>query len=165
MRRSFASMQGVVACFAASAGSPTATVAGVPSPYRTYRQPSRWVLTALALVAAGGAFLSNDPAIRLVGLAILLMAVWGAWWTRLTVTETGLTVVNLRQQSIPWAAVRHLSLDARRLPWAGPALTITTHDKRLIHAWAVSVTRATSEQFCRETLEAVQTAKRQHPSS
>ena len=153
-------------CFESSTRGPTATVACVPSsPYRTYRQPSRWVLTGLALLAAGTGLSSVDTATRVACLAMVLLGLWGAWWTRLTVTETGMTVVNLRQLSIPWAAVRHVSLDARRLPWAGPVLTITTQDGRLVRAWAVSVTRATNAQFCRDTLRTVQAAKRQHPSS
>jgi hypothetical protein len=120
-----------------------------------------------ACIAVAG-IASNDT-FTYVGCLAACLLLWGAWWTRLGVTENGLTVVNLRQMSIPWAAVRHLSLDPRRFPewWpgTGPVLTITTQDGRIVRAWAVSVTRATSEQWCRDTLRAVQTAKRQHPSS
>jgi hypothetical protein len=142
------------------------SVTAVPtSPYRTYRQPeSFWMLNLVAAVLAATAVLTFDTGVRFLCAVMVVTALWGAWWIRLTATPSGLTVVFIRSRHIPWSDVRRLSLDARRWRWTGCVLTVITSEGESVRIWAVSARPGGSEKFCKESLRLLQAARQQHRS-
>jgi hypothetical protein len=136
-----------------------------PSPYRTYREPGTfWGLNALAVMLTATAVFTSDTGLRLLCAALVVMAVWGAWWIRLAVTPSGLTVAFIRSRHILWSDVRRLSLDPRRWRWAGSVLTVLTREGESIRVWAVSTGPGEALQSCRQTLSSLEAARRQHKS-
>ena len=117
-----------------------------------------------AVLFATIAVITVDSGLRLRCGALTVMALWGAWWVRLTVTPSGLTVVFIRSRRVPWSDVKRLSVDPRRWRWAGSVLTVLTREGESVRVWAVSSGPRDSVQFCKETLRSLEVARRQHRS-
>jgi pimeloyl-ACP methyl ester carboxylesterase len=139
--------------------------AATDPPRRTYRQPiTCWGGSLGAVFFAALAVREPDIGVRsidAVGAAILL---WIAWWPRLVVSATGLTVVYVRWRHIPWRDIQSLSLTTSPWSWDGPVLTVRTQKGDVVRVWAVAFTRIGGAQYCQRTLQAVRSAQRQrHP--
>jgi hypothetical protein len=134
-------------------------------PYCTYRPPETfWMGNFAALVFGGLALFPPDTGTRILGVAMLLMALWMAWWIRLAVTPSGLTSAFFLVRHIPWEAVRHISLDRSAWLRGGAVLTVITSKGDTVRCWAVSTNRSGDERRCRRTLQELQMAQRQHRS-
>ena len=135
------------------------------SPQRTYRKPETfWGLNALIVMLTAVAILMTGTGLRILCATLVVLAVWGAWWIRLTATPSGLTVTFIRSRHILWSDVRRMSLDPRRWRWTGFVVTVLTREGESVRVWALSTGPGESLQFCKDALRSLEAARQQHKS-